>query len=244
MNPSAARRGGGARGWQGGLVRGHEGVGVGRDQLANLPRAAGRREHELGGGRLAPAGVADRVVRGPAVPGAGKGREPYLCDVQAGGQRAAVARGREGLGCERRQPPRGPLVGEVAGVRARDCGRDRARLSARSAACRPGEDGRRDGAPRGGDVLGGVSALRSYGEGCDRERTHGGEQRQLQDSRARPSHSPGGCRWVHVLPSASWEGRVDAGCQRGPLPGGVVGVQWAVSSTIPAIWMKAWLAEA
>ena len=35
-----------------------------------------------------------------------------------------------------------------------------------------------------------------------------------------------------------------AGCQRGPLPGGVVGVQWAVSSTIPAIWMKAWLAEA
>ncbi len=60
----------------------------------------------------------------------------------------------------------------------------------------------------------------------------------------RSSHSPGGCRWVHVFPSASWEGRVDAGCQRGPVPGGVVGVQWAVSSTIPALWRKAWLAEA
>ena len=237
-----AARGGGAGGRQGGLVRGHEDVGVGRDQLGELPRAVGCGEDELGGGRLAPAGVADRVVRGPAVSAAGEVREPYSRDVQAWVQRAAVACGREGLGCERRQAPCGQLVGEVAGVRARDSGRDRAQLSARRAAwaaCRPGEDGRWDRARRGADVLGGASALRSHGEGCDRERTHGGEQRPLQDSGARPSHSPGGCRWVHALPSASWEGRVDAGCQRGPLPGGVVGAQWAVSSTIPAIWMKA-----
>ena len=135
--------GGWAGGRQGGRVRCDEDVGVGRDQLGELPRAVGCGEDELGGGRLAAVGVDDREVSGPAVPAAGEACEPYLCDVQAGGQRAAVACGRERLGCEGRQPL-------VRGVDRRGSGRTRVRLWPRPRA-----------AERSARYVGCVSARRS-----------------------------------------------------------------------------------